>query len=732
MPKRKLDLREELKRVDAKVQKRKGKKVVRSAKKTQGLAVTAPQPKPQPGDRCPWWKPELTSLYSQVPSGATGLTSANMACLASSEGKQRPSSWFSVHSYPLTASAVGPDAGSSTHPANTTWRSRMAFDADDVWSAETGAGYKAPSARKGKALAAEPLAQERTFKTMMRLTREQKRILKSWMGAYRFTYNKAVELVRRNRKWVDAKGQYLAEQLVCEKKNGWSTRVNKNSSQEDKDASAAKSASMQAKREWLGVDVGALVRAHPWLLQVPSNIRKEAVRDVVKAQASNEEMKKAKPYHRWRLRYKRRNEPSAWSMGIPMHVIRGSEVLPRPETRKPRIDGVDHSERRRSWTKVKLAPSTGIGDVWLVEPVPDGAITKDCRISLNYHRDRFYMCVPHTVEPTPPTIKPLVERKVGAVDPGDRVQATVFSPADGEVISYAVGKNDGGKDRVFRLCSDLDRTIGNAKRHRATIRPSKQQRAEVAAHVTTLRETRDAIKADERLGGRERYYEMAAVDGRIERAIEKHYRRVDDGSGLELQADTPSERRCRLKRMARLRARLRDLVTEAHCKIVLDMSRRWDTLILPPFNTHDMVKRPKGGTRRLHSSVARSLMNWRHHDFTLRAKTVFLRSGKEIVSPDERYTTMCCGSCGILNEKHSDESWTCKHCGVFHLRDPAASRCIFIKALAPLDNENGDDYKAPGETQPTNTRLSIDSAEARGAGYGTEDGGSDEGERMLQ
>jgi transposase len=727
MPKRKLDLRAELKRVNAKVQKRKGKKLVRPTKKTE---ATPSQSKPQPGDLCPWWKPELASLYSQVPSGAPGLSSSNTACLTSVEGKQRPSSWFSVQTHPLVSSAPGPEAGSSDGPANTTWRSRMAFEPDDVWSAETGAGHKAASARKGKTLAPEPLAQERTLKTMMRLTREQKRILKSWMGAYRFTYNKAVELVRRNRKWVDAKGQYLAEQLVCEKKSGWSTRVNKDSSQEDKDASVAKSANMQAKREWLGVDVGALVKENQWLKDVPSNIRKEAVRDVIKAQASNEEKKKTMPHHRWRLRFKRRVDPSAWSMAIPMIVIRESEVLLRPETRRPRTDGAAHSESRRSWTRVKLAPSTKIGDVWLVEPVPGGAIKKDCRISLDYHRDRFYMCVPHTIEPTPPTAKPLAERKVGAVDPGDRVEATVFSPADGEVISYAVGKNDGGKDRIFRLCADLDRTIANAKRHRATTRPSKQQRAEVAARVATLREMRDAAKADERLDRWERGNRVAVVNGQIERAIEEHHLRVDDGSGLEVQADTPSERRCRRKRMARLRARLRDLVTEAHCKIALDMSRRWDTLILPPFNTHDMVKRPKGGARRIHSSVARSLMNWRHYDFKLRTKTVFLRAGKEIVSPDERYTTMCCGSCGILNDKHSNESWTCKHCGVFHLRDPAASRCIFIKALAPLDNGNGDD-KAPGKTQPTNSRLSMKSVEAGGA-YGTDDGGSEDGERMLQ
>lgn len=720
MPKRKLDLQAEPKR----------RKRNPAARAPKNAAPAPAQPKPQPGDRCPWWKPELTALYSQVPAGATEQISANMACLASAEGKRPPSSWFSVRSHPLAASASGPEAGSSAAPANTTWRSRMAFDADDVWSAETGAGHKAASARKGKALAPEPLVQERTLKTAMRLTREQKRLLKSWMGAYRFTYNKAVELVRRNRKWVDARGQYLAEQLVGETKNGWSTRVNKDSSQEDKDASAAKSANMQAKREWLGVDVGALVRAHPWLLEVPSNIRKEAVRDVIKAQKSNEEMKKAKPQHRWRLRYKRRNEPSAWSMAIPTIAIRGSEVLPRPETRRPRTDGAAHPEGRRSWTKVRLAPSTGIGDVWLVEPVPGGTIKKDCRISLDYHRDRFYMCVPHAIEPTPPTAKPVEQRKVGAVDPGDRVQATVFSPADGEVISYAVGKHGGGKDRVFHLCAELDRTIANANKHRATIRPSGQERAEVATRAGALKELRDAAKADAKLSAMERVARERAAQNPIERVIGEHYRRVDAGSGLEVEADTPSDRRGRLKRMAKLRARLRDLVTEAHCKIALDMSRRWDTLILPPFNTHDMVKRPKGGARRLHSSVARSLMNWRHYDFKLRAKNVFLRAGKEIVSPDEQYTTMCCGSCGILNDKHSNESWTCKHCGWFHLRDPAASRCIFIKALAPLDNGNGDDDSAHGETQPTNTR-SMESVEAKGVGYDT-DGGSEDGERMLQ
>ena len=168
----------------------------------------------------------------------------------------------------------------------------------------------------------------------------------------------------------------------------------------------------------------------------------------------------------------------------------------------------------------------------------------------------------------------------------------------------------------------------------------------------------------------------------------------------------PFQSRTRRKHMAVVRQKAKDLVTEAHRKIALDMVRRWDTLILPPFGTHDMVKRPKGGARKLNSKVARSLMNWRHYQFKLHAKGVFLRAGKELVSPDERYTSMTCAGdyCGKLNVKHSKEEWTCRHCGVFHLRDPAASRCIFIKAFDQSNLPNGIvvDPKARGRLQPTN------------------------------
>jgi transposase len=72
---------------------------------------------------------------------------------------------------------------------------------------------------------------------------------------------------------------------------------------------------------------------------------------------------------------------------------------------------------------------------------------------------------------------------------------------------------------------------------------------------------------------------------------------------------------------------------------------------------------------------------------------------------------MTCGSCGILNVKHSKEEWTCRHCSTFHQRDPAAARCILIKAFDRRSSSGGSSSSdngiqsvnvSSGQFQPTN------------------------------
>jgi len=56
-------------------------------------------------------------------------------------------------------------------------------------------------------------------------------------------------------------------------------------------------------------EVGAFVTEHTWLERTPYDIRDKAVRDLVKANASNHAKRKKNPKHKWHLQYKKRTHP---------------------------------------------------------------------------------------------------------------------------------------------------------------------------------------------------------------------------------------------------------------------------------------------------------------------------------------------------------------------------------------------------------------------------------------
>ena len=699
---------------------KKTRKLSKTAKQHTTATPPAPIPrKPGPGDLCPWWKPELAAEYAQLPHASlaplAGLAAPptdvvgalrSDTSLVQGVGRQPATSWFSVKATALTHTSQGPSVGASAE-APVPWRARMACDPLDAWSADAGACFRNATDARDKAPESKPVSCIRALKTRLRLSRDQERLLKLWSSAYRFVYNHAVRLVQQDKRWMDAECAYLNAQLVYESTNGVCSKTNAASTDEEVNAANAKSVRMKETQASLGVEYGKLARDHPWLAQrtaqghrrIPTCILKEACRDVRKAQKSNEGRRKTHPQHRWRLQLKRRGDDSGWTMQIPMQALSAARVAPRPETRRPRRDGAPHPDNGppRSWTRVTLAPRTGLGDVWLTEAVPGGTITKAVSIGRD-KRGRWYMNVPYEAPPPPPT-KPLHLRTVGADDPGDRVAATVYSPATGEVIQYAVGRANGGKDRLFRLCERLDGMIANASAHFATERPSEAERNALRDEVTPLRRERDRVLADEGLSPVQRDACAARLRRCIRAKIQARYGRSDG-----VVADTPSARRERKKRMAIVRAKIKNLVREAHCKMALDMARRWDTLILPPFQTKQMVQRhrPDGGRRKLHSKVARSLMTWSHYQQKIHIKRAFLRMGGEVLLPGEEYTTMCCGTCGRLGHKHSKEDWTCAHCGAYQLRDPSAARNIFLKLLLPRSTSMEE--AVHGKIQPTNPR----------------------------
>lgn len=703
--------------------------------------ITPPGTKPKPGDRSPWWDDSLkSSVYDRLPREAPDANDQQVDLpLLHADGKQQPKSWFSVKAIPLASASTGP--GGDDGPS---WRANMHLKPDDVWSAETGAGHKAATARKGKELAPEPLKQQRCRKIRIRFAtneerRSKEKLLKTWMSGAMYTYNAAVALVRKNKKWLFGdNGQLLKEQLVNEScyddnrgqpqppppldVDATEEAIAEHAVAVEAHAEALAKhtgyrAGLVARRKALGVNVGAFAAAHPWLAAVPTRVRKSAIRDVVKAEKSNQGMRDANPNHRWTLKFKNKKSPSAWTIEIAKDRIHGVQVRERPTARRPRTDGSDHVETNvRKWTRVVVGtrrPEKGEPkdkhhfEFWLNEPVPGGTITADCRLSLD-KCGRFYLSVPYEIEATPPTTTAKGKRRVGADDQGNRIGHSVCSPHEGLVVQYAVGKEGGGKDRIFEEAFKLDAMIAAAERRRVVKPPSEAKKAELEEAIAPLKAEYDALRTDQNLTPKRREELRKPLRERMNTLRAPLYR-----ASKGLPGDSPSQRRMRRHQLAKQRARMKDLVTEAHHKIALDMVRRWDTLILPSFETHGMTKKRQreGGARKINSRTARMLLSWRSYEFSIHAKNVFLRAGKELVSPDERYTTMACGACGTLGEKHSKEEWTCTHCDTFHLRDPAAARCILIRCLAPLPEPPpppSPPTDAPGSSGSSDTAVMDD------------------------
>ena len=79
------------------------------------------------------------------------------------------------------------------------------------------------------------------------------------------------------------------------------------------------------------------------------------------------------------------------------------------------------------------------------------------------------------------------------------------------------------------------------------------------------------------------------------------------------QPTTKARRRYRLKRAwKRLQLRVRNLIDEVHKKTALTLVKSYKTILLPKFETSQMVKKAQ---RKIGSKTARSMLTWAHYRF---------------------------------------------------------------------------------------------------------------------
>ena len=125
--------------------------------------------------------------------------------------------------------------------------------------------------------------------------------------------------------------------------------------------------------------------------------------------------------------------------------------------------------------------------------------------------------------------------------------------------------------------------------------------------------------------------------------------------------------------------KIRRLVDELHKKLCRWLVNEFDYILLPEFNSQDMIKR---GRRRLRSKQARALLTWSHYRFKQRLLFKAAEAKKCVLIVNEAYTSKTCGMCGWIHQAlGGNKVYQCKQCGFQCDRDFNGARNILLRNI---------------------------------------------------
>ena len=137
-----------------------------------------------------------------------------------------------------------------------------------------------------------------------------------------------------------------------------------------------------------------------------------------------------------------------------------------------------------------------------------------------------------------------------------------------------------------------------------------------------------------------------------------------------------AKKRNSIKRaQARMRRRIRNLVDEIHKKTALWLTKTFDIIVLPKFNSIQMSHRRK---RKINSQTVRKMMSWAHARFRNRLLSKAEEFGKIVItSVSEAYTSKICSRCGYIRRNlGGNKIFRCDGCGLQINRDLNGLSCV--------------------------------------------------------
>lgn len=164
--------------------------------------------------------------------------------------------------------------------------------------------------------------------------------------------------------------------------------------------------------------------------------------------------------------------------------------------------------------------------------------------------------------------------------------------------------------------------------------------------------------------------------------INRIYRLCEHLDALQSKKDKAinSKRKRRYRKAwLRLIQRIKNLVNEVHKKTALFLTRNFKTILLPKFETSQMV----GNGRNIGSKTARGMMTWAHYRFKEFLRGVCNRTNTTLIDVTEEYTSKTCGQCGNLHPNLGrSKKYVCPACGMKMDRDINAARNIMLKYIS--------------------------------------------------
>lgn len=163
--------------------------------------------------------------------------------------------------------------------------------------------------------------------------------------------------------------------------------------------------------------------------------------------------------------------------------------------------------------------------------------------------------------------------------------------------------------------------------------------------------------------------------------IRKKKRRIEELQ-IDLEFAPNKKKRDRIKQeIKNIYKKITNCVNDLHHKASRILADTYDEILLPSFNTQDMVRKDGKKKRVISPDTAYNMLTLSHYKFQkLLDHKMKIRQGKLHVCT-EGYTTKTCGHCGRLNHDVGSKSvFKCPHegCGYVGDRDMNAARNIFI------------------------------------------------------